>query len=181
MTKKQYVILDRDGTIIKDVAHITKISDIEFLPHAIEGLTMMQEMGFELIIITNQAVIARKMCTYDDVVAFNEELLKHLESHGVKISATYFCPHHPEFTGECICRKPKIGMVKVAAKDFGFLPSQTIFIGDKDSDTQFGKNYGGKTILVDNGQYTTAIPADFKVKNLEQVAEILKNSSTKVM
>ena len=95
----------------------------------------------------------------------------------VKVEKIYHCPHHPEFTGSCDCRKPKTGMVQTASREFGFNPADCIYIGDKDSDTELGKNCGGVTVLIDNGQYRNIVPADFKAKNIEQAFELLKDSN----
>jgi len=168
-----YIILDRDGTIIKDKHYVHKIEDLEFLPKAIDGLKKMQSLGYQLIIVTNQAGIARGYFSEAQCQQFNDEMIKQLKASRVNILKSYFCPHHPEFTGECHCRKPKTGLAKKAAKEFNFKLSECIFIGDKDSDTKFGKNCKAKTILINNGQYPTSIKADFTIKNLEGAYKIL--------
>lgn len=171
--KNKYIFLDRDGVIVRDKVHMYKISDMEFLPCAVEGLIKIQNFGYQFIIISNQAGIARKLYSENDAIIFNNEMIFRLENFGIKILTCYYCPHHPEFTGECACRKPKVGLARIAAEKFNIKLSRSIFIGDKDSDTEFGKNCGGKTILVQNNQYTTAITPDYVINNMNEAAHIL--------
>lgn len=177
MNFNKYIFIDRDGVIICDKNYIYKIEDMEFLPGAVAGMKKIKDMGFQFIIISNQAGIARKIFTEKDAKIFNKELAKRLKKHGILIAACYYCPHHPEYTGECSCRKPKTGMVEMAAKDFGIILSQSIFIGDKDCDIKLGKNCNGTTILINNGQYKTADSPDFIIKDLNEAAEIISSHS----
>ncbi len=149
MSLKKYVILDRDGTINKDShGYVHRLEEFELLPGVIEGLLQFKEAGFEFIIITNQAGIARAKYTEDDMHAFNRRLTTELLQYDITIAAILFCPHHPHFSGACRCRKPDIGLVQQAQKMFDFDTSQAIFIGDKDSDIQLGRNCNGITIRV---------------------------------
>lgn len=172
------IILDRDGTINKDIEYAHRVEDLQILPEVINGLTKFRDAGYKFIIITNQAGIARNFYSEVDMHKFNTGLLEELGSHGINIEAIYFCPHHPEFSEECDCRKPKTWLVEQAAQKFNFNPQESIFIGDKDSDIQLGKNCGGITVLIDNGQYENKIVADFRVKNLNEAFEALCNSKS---
>lgn len=171
----QYIFLDRDGVIIQDKHYIHDIEEIEFMPGALEGLLKLQILGYQFIIITNQAGIARGYFSKADAQDFDNEVIKRLATSGVTIKKSYFCPHHPEFTGECECRKPKIGLAKQAAKEFGIDLSKSIFIGDKDSDTQFGRNAGGLTIRLENKQYPNTVTADYTANNWQEIYEIISN------
>lgn len=170
----KFIILDRDGTIIKDSPYMSDPKKIEFLPKAILGLQKFRDAGYRFVIVSNQAGVARGYYDLETASKFNKELVAMLKSRGIKIEKTYICPHHPEFTGSCSCRKPDVGMVKTAAAEFNIKPSQCFFIGDKDCDIQLGKNCGGKTFLIDNGQYETRVEPDHKVKNLLEAAEIIQ-------
>jgi len=169
----KYIFLDRDGTIIVDKKYIHKIQDLEILPQAIEGLKKMQALGFQLIIVSNQAGIARSYYTEKQAEHFNRALVRQLRKEEIKIEKVYICPHHPEFSGVCECRKPNLGMVEKASAEFNIDLSKSVFIGDKDCDVELGKRCGGTTFWVNNGQYETTVIADFIVKNLEEAADKL--------
>ena len=176
MTRKQknnkYVFLDRDGVLVKDKRHIHKIEDLEMLPGVIEGLQSFKNAGFKFIVVTNQAGIAKGHFKHEDVHAFNEELRKRLAKKNITIDAFYICPHHPHHTGECLCRKPKTGMLEQAALDFSVSPSNTILIGDKDSDIETGRRWGCKTLRIKNDQYPRTVKADYEASDLVEAALI---------
>lgn len=176
-TDKKYVFLDRDGTIIKDKGYMYKAEDIQFLPGAIDGLKKLQTLGYQFIIITNQSGIARRYYSLKDAQRFNRELIKRLEKRGIGIKKIYFCSHHPDFTGECDCRKPGVKLAVTAQKEFGIDLEKSIFIGDKDCDIELGKKCSGMTFLVKNKQYKTNIKPDHVVNNLEEVFSRLSENS----
>lgn len=171
----KFIFLDRDGTVVKDTHYLHKVEDLEFLPGAIDGLREMQwRLDAEFIIITNQAGIAKKLYTEEDFHIFNNEMIHQLKNAGVLIAQTYYCPHHPDITGECECRKPKPSMVHRAVIDFGLDPRQAIFIGDKDCDIELGQQFCAKTILVANSQYEVKATPSVRVMNLVEAAEMIK-------
>ncbi len=171
----KFIFLDRDGTIVKDTHYLHKIEDLEFLPGALDGLREMQwELHAQLIIVTNQAGIAKKIYTEKDFHIFNNEMVHHLKNAGVLIAKTYYCPHRPDITWECECRKPNPGMVHQAVRDFGLDPTQAIFIGDKDCDIELGNQFEAKTILVSNDQYEVKAIATARVKDLLEAAKVIK-------
>ena len=169
----KFIILDRDGTIIKDKGYVHKIEDLKFLPNAISGLKQFRNSGCRFIITTNQAGIARGIFTSGQLNMFHNELIKQLGNEGINIDKIYHCPHHPKFTDKCSCRKPKIGMVKRAAKEYKFNPAECVYIGDKDSDIELGKNCAGITVLIKNDKYPNSVPPDFKAKDLKHAFELL--------
>ena len=169
----KYIFLDRDGTIIEDKGYVHKIDDLKFLPGAVSGLKKLQKLGYKFIIISNQAGIARGLYSLKDAETFNHELTARLAKSGVKIEKIYICPHHPEFTEKCSCRKPEPGLAKLAAKEFGINLKKSVFIGDKDSDVELGKNCKGAAILIKNNKYPNSTPPNFTVADLEEAAKIL--------
>jgi D,D-heptose 1,7-bisphosphate phosphatase len=166
------IFLDRDGTIIKAGDHNYKIEDIKFVDSAIDGLGRMKNLGFKLIITTNQAGIAKGFYEEKDYLVFREELHKRLSKYGIFLDAEYFCPHHVDGTVErykidCNCRKPKTGMLEQAAKDFNLNLSACWLIGDMPSDIDAGKNAGCKTIQVMTGETRKEYEkADFFARDL---------------
>lgn len=171
----KFIFLDRDGTIVKDTVYLHKVEDLEFLPGAIKGLREIQsKLKAQFIVVTNQAGIAKKLYTEQDFHVFNNEMVSRLRSAGVLIAKTYFCPHRPDITGECECRKPKPGMVHQAIRDFNFDPKEAIFIGDRDCDIELGRQFDALTILIANNQYKVKATPNIRVTNLVEAAEMIK-------
>ena len=107
--------LDRDGTIIKDKNYSFNQESIEFIEGVIPSLLKLQDSGYLLIIITNQSGIARGLFSEAELKAFNDTLLHLLKAKGIVVTATYYCPHHPQgivpqYAIECSCRKPGVKM-----------------------------------------------------------------------
>ncbi len=139
------VFIDRDGTINDNKGgYIHKQEDFEFLPGVIEGLKRLSQTDYKIIIITNQSGIGRKTYTEEDFHRFNNWLLSHLIEQGIRVDHVYHCPHHPN--DNCDCRKPGIGMLLKAVKDFGIRLDESWLIGDGDNDVQCGRNANVKTI-----------------------------------
>lgn len=149
MNNGKALFLDRDGTINIEKGYISSIEDFEFHPHIFELAREYQGNDFLIIVITNQSGIARGFYSEADFNALSEWMINQFKIKGIKIEKIYHCPHHPEFTGECNCRKPKPGMILQAIDEFGLNPSDCVLIGDKKSDVLAGKNAGiGKNLLI---------------------------------
>ena len=174
---EKFIFLDRDGTIIKDQIQgfASRIIDLEFLPRVVQGLSELQSLGYKFLVVTNQAGIAKKYYTEEAVNIFHKEITRQLSNSQISIEKIYYCPHHPDITGECECRKPNPGMVHRAVNDFGLDPSQAIFIGDKDCDIELGQQFGARTILISNGQYEVKAIPMAKAKDLVEAAQIITN------
>lgn len=170
MPKRSAMFFDRDGVIVRDVEYLQRWEDIEFLPFAIEGLLELQQRWL-LFIVTNQAAVARGFFSLGEAQVLNNEIVRRLRDAGVTIQQSYLCPHHPEFTGECDCRKPKIGMALQATQEFGVDLASSVFVGDKDGDIIFGRNCGGITVRIKNHQYDETVPADYSVAHLLELSE----------
>lgn len=150
MTKALF--LDRDGVINKEKNYLYKIEDFEFIDGIFETCRYFQEKGYLLIIITNQAGIARGKYTEKDYQLLTSWMIKEFEKENIIISKVYHCPHHPDFSGECECRKPKSKMLLDAQKEFSIDLGNSILVGDKNSDIEAGINAGvGMNYLVESG------------------------------
>ena len=140
MTKlRPAAFLDRDGVINRDHGYVGKWEEFEFLPGAIEGMRLLEQAGYALIVVTNQSGIARGYYTEEDFKKLTRRMLEALETHGVHVTAVYHCPHHPqgvvpELAINCGCRKPAPGMLLRAAKEHGLSLADSVMIGDKPSD-----------------------------------------------
>lgn len=149
--KQKAIFLDRDGTINKYVGFLTKPEQFELIPQVAEAVKMINKSGFLAIIVTNQPVIARGECTWEDLRMIHDKMETDLGKSGAFVDGIYVCPHHPDkgFEGErpeykidCDCRKPKAGLLFKAASDYHIDLSQSIMIGDSDADVEVGRNAG---------------------------------------
>lgn len=151
------VFLDRDGTIIEDTGYIKSPAEIKFIPGAIAAIKQLQSAGYKIIIISNQAGIARGFFSEDILQTIDKTIHRHVLSGGGHIDGSYYCPHHPEhgvypYKQECDCRKPLPGLIKKAEKDLALDLSRSFMIGDKTTDIEAGGNAGVKTVLVLTGR-----------------------------
>ena len=122
------IFLDRDGTINIDKSYLYKIEDWEFIEGVVEGLQILQKLGFKLIVIANQSGIARGYYTEEDAHKVFDYMINELKKRGVIIEKVYYCPHIGD---ECECRKPKLGLFYQAQRDFDIDFSKSYAIGDK--------------------------------------------------
>lgn len=130
------IFLDRDGTINVEKHYIYKTEDFEFLPGVLEGLKLLQNAGYLLIIITNQSGIGRGYYSEEDFLTLNKWMLRKFEENSIHISKVYYCPHSPNAQLEkyrvmCTCRKPALGMFRKAIREFDIDLAQSWAIGDK--------------------------------------------------
>lgn len=172
LPKKRAIFIDRDGTINVDHGYTYRIEDFHFLPKAIEGLKMLAKLDYKLIIITNQSGIGRGLYTHKQFEEVTQHMLKELTQHHLHIDKVYHCPHHPD--EKCTCRKPEIGMLKQAEKDFNLDLRHCFMIGDLDKDIEAGKRAGCKTILIKNKEYAVTTTPDVTVTTIVEAAEWIK-------
>lgn len=149
---RKALFLDRDGVINKEKNYLFQIEDFEFIDGIFETCRKFQKKGYLIIVITNQAGIARGKYTEKDYRILTEWMMKRFAAGGAIIDAVYHCPHHPDFTGECNCRKPATGMLDQAKNDFDIDLGRSILVGDKESDIEAGLRAGvGANVLVKSG------------------------------
>jgi len=166
------VFLDRDGVINVDRKDFVKsVEELSILPNVIDGLRLLTENGFRLIIITNQSCIARRIVNADTVNEINRYLCEQLGKSGVKINGVYICPHAD--LDNCACRKPKTGLFLQAAKEFGINLSDSYAIGDSKRDIVAAKTAGCRTIHVRGGKEEFVPEADYKCENLVEAANLI--------
>jgi D,D-heptose 1,7-bisphosphate phosphatase len=139
---RKAVFLDRDGTIIADKGYLSDPAEIAFLPGVIDALRQLQQMGYLLVVVSNQSGIGRGYFTEDRYLQVQEQFRQLLSRRGIKLDGIYYCPHGPEEA--CGCRKPAIGMALQAAADLNIDLAASCMVGDKDSDLEFGRNFGAK-------------------------------------
>ncbi|MFH1651597.1 MAG: HAD family hydrolase [Chloroflexota bacterium] len=147
------VFLDRDGTIIADVGYPHKPEQATFLSGASRAISLLNSSGYKVIIVTNQAGVARGYFTEETVREFNGYLIEEMKKRDAVIDAIYYCPHHvdgviEEYRKDCYHRKPNPGMLEEAAADMGISLKHSCLIGDKTSDIVAGRRAGCRTVLV---------------------------------
>ena len=145
--KQKAIFLDRDGTINKMVGFVTKPEQFDLIPGAAEAIRLINKSGYLAIVVTNQPVIARGDCTFEELQTIHDKMETELGKEGAFVDAIYVCPHHtdkgfpgerPEYKCNCDCRKPKPGLLVQAAEDFNIDLSQSYMIGDSDRDVEAG-------------------------------------------
>lgn len=154
--QQKAIFLDRDGTINKMQGFITKPEEFELLPGVAKAIKVINKSGYLAIVITNQPVIARGDCTFEQLQTIHNKMETELGKEGAFVDAIYVCPHHtdkgflgerPEYKRDCDCRKPKPGLLFQAARDFNIDLSQSYMIGDSDRDVKAGENAGVKEAI----------------------------------
>lgn len=140
------VFLDRDGTINRDVPYCSRPEDFELLPGVGEGVRRLNEMGFRVVVITNQSGVARGYFTEETLAEIHEKMSKELGKAGARLDAIYYCPHLPD--EKCDCRKPKPTLLREAASDLAIDLGQSYVIGDRRIDVEMGRRGGLKAAFL---------------------------------
>ena len=141
------MFLDRDGTIIRDVGYLRDPSEITFLPGSIEALSVMSATGFLLILVSNQSGIGRGLITQEQADSVHRCFEELLGREGVRLSASYYCPHRPE--DNCQCRKPRTGLLERASMELDIDMETSVMVGDRETDVDAGTGSGCRAILID--------------------------------
>jgi D,D-heptose 1,7-bisphosphate phosphatase len=177
------VFLDKDGTLIENDPFDRTPDHIRLMPGAVEGLKLLRQAGYALVVITNQAGIAHGWFTQDAITCEEVSLRIRLATFGIPLAGFYVCPHHPdgvraEYRLHCLCRKPKPGMLMKAACELKLDLARSWMVGDILHDVEAGRSAGCKTVLLTNGHETewdmTPIRwPDFVADNLVEAAHLI--------
>jgi D-glycero-D-manno-heptose 1,7-bisphosphate phosphatase len=151
------VFLDRDGVLLDESGFLVDAAQIRIVPGAPAALARLGRAGFELVVVTNQTVVARGLASEDRVTEIHRVLAARLASEGgAAISGFYVCPHHPsasvaEYRLACGCRKPRPGLLFRAAEELGLDLGRSYMVGDRITDVAAGARAGCRTALVRAG------------------------------
>lgn len=154
---KRAIFLDRDGTIIVEKNYLSAPNDVQLIPGAAEAIMRLNQAQYLVVVVSNQSGVARGMYSEKEVQAVNDRMCTLLAKNGATVNAVYYCPHHPngtvsQYTYECKCRKPQIGMAEQAEQEWDIDLTQSYMIGDKLVDIQFGQAFGARqSFLVQTG------------------------------
>lgn len=179
------LFLDRDGVVNREVGYLSKPEQVEFVPGIFDLCRSAQAMGHKLIIVTNQAGIARELYSEADFHSLMRWMTKQFANAQIQLTGYYYCPHHPEhgvgqYRMDCPDRKPQPGMLLQAAREHGIDLSRSLLVGDRCSDIYAGAAAGvGKLVLLAGGEsmgYEFAMNYAI-VSTLAKVADFLTRSS----
>jgi D-glycero-D-manno-heptose 1,7-bisphosphate phosphatase len=141
------VFLDRDGVINRGrPGYVRTPEQFEFLPGAIDGMRLLRDRGWRLVVVTNQDAAGWKLVPERQLGRIHDHMTTGLKKKGVDIAAVYYCPHN--VLSDCACRKPRPGMLLAAARDLGVRPRMAWMVGDKPQDVQTGRAFGCRTAWV---------------------------------
>jgi D-glycero-D-manno-heptose 1,7-bisphosphate phosphatase len=164
------VFLDRDGTIVHDANYLRAPEQVQLLPGAAPAIARLNAVRLPVIVVTNQSGIARGLLTAADYEAVRRRLDELLAAEGARVDASYFCPHHPDFTGPCECRKPATLLYRRAAADHRLDLKRSTFIGDRWRDVAPALELGGRGILISG----SSTPAD-ELRRAEREVEVVSS------
>ena len=147
------VFLDRDGVLNHELGdYVCNVEDFRILEHNFTALKELQGRGYLLIVITNQGGLAKGWYSADTLSEMHQLLINTYSEQGIQLTEIYYCRHHPEYNGKCLCRKPGSLMLEKAIARFGIDASASYFIGDRERDVLAGEAAGVKGILINSDQ-----------------------------
>ena len=164
------LFLDRDGVINVEKDYLYKIDDFEFIEGIFELCRYYQSQNYKIIVVTNQSGIAREYYSEADFDILSQWMIQEFSKHKITITNIFHCPHHPDISGECSCRKPHPGMLLSAQKKHNIDLTNSIMIGDKERDIEAGLNAGVQvTYLFDSENIVSESKASKIVNKLEDI------------
>ena len=150
------VFLDRDGTLIEEVGYLDRLERLAFFPWSVDAVRLLNHAGFLVVVVTNQAGVARGMYEESFVGEAHQYMDETLKAGGARVEAYYYCPHHPDgsvaaYRRQCECRKPAPGMLRQAERELGVDLGRSFVVGDRWLDIQMAQQVGAAGILVRTG------------------------------
>ena len=178
MSVKRFILADRDGTLIEEKHYLSDPDQVVLIPGCGHALSQANQMGWEIVCLSNQSGVGRGYFGISDVEAVNKRVQELLKKDGATINTFYFCPDHPDIPSHR--RKPAPGMAEEAAQEFGFDLSQSVVVGDKDVDIQLAKAIGAVSVLVRTGygrkhEEAKDCEPDYIIESIASLPAILQN------
>lgn len=180
------VFIDKDGTLIPDIPYNVDPNLIQISPEAIEGIRLLRENGFLIIVISNQSGIAKGYFNEDALEGVSVKISSILKEYELDVDAYYYCPHSPdgvieEYSVSCNCRKPMPGMICKAAEEFNINLSRSWMVGDILNDVEAGNRAGCRSILINNGNETEWVMSELRrpyawALNVHEAASLILQS-----
>lgn len=185
LRKQRAIFLDRDGTINKYVGFLRNINQMELVKNSAKAIELINKSRFLTVVVTNQPVIARGEVTYNQLADIHHKMETLLGEQGAYLDDIYFCPHHPHkgYEGEipelkidCLCRKPKPGMLQKAAEEHNIDLLKSWMIGDSENDVIAGKTAGCRTGFIGKEDFGQDVSGDTLLEVVNQILEIERKS-----
>lgn len=186
---RRAVFLDRDGTLVEEAGYLDRLERLVFFPYSVDAVRVLNRAGLAVVIVTNQAGIARGIFKETFVAEAHRHITERLAAGGARVDAFYYCPHHPEavietYRQSCDCRKPQPGLLKRAAADLDLALDQSFVVGDRWHDLEAGQRVGARGVLVRTGYGRTeeatphprVVPSAIVNNVMEAVSWILRAS-----
>lgn len=153
---RRAVFLDRDGTIVEEAGYLDRLERMVFFPFSVDAIRVLNRGGFAVVVVTNQAGIARGIVREAFVAEAHRHIAQRVEAGGARIDGFYYCPHYPQGVVErhvrsCDCRKPQPGLLRQAAADLDLDLSKSFVVGDRWHDVAAGQAVGARGVLVRTG------------------------------
>lgn len=150
------VFLDRDGTLLEEAGYLDRLDRLVFFPYSVDAVRLLNRANFPVVIVTNQAGIARGIFKEAFVAEAHEYITARLSAGGARVDGFYYCPHHPEavieqYRKSCECRKPQPGLLRQAATDLDLALDRSFVVGDRWHDLEAGQRVGARGVLVRTG------------------------------
>jgi D,D-heptose 1,7-bisphosphate phosphatase len=162
MKKNRVVFLDRDGTLCEEVGYLSSVEQMRLIPRSGEAVRLLNQKGYKVVVVTNQAGVARGFFPEAVLEGLHAEMVRQLREEGAYLDGIYYCPHHPSdgfppYRQECNCRKPATGLLERAAADLNLDLLSGYMIGDHFSDVECGQRVGAETVLLLTGHGQEAL------------------------
>jgi D-glycero-D-manno-heptose 1,7-bisphosphate phosphatase len=156
MAQRRAVFLDRDGTLLEEAGYLDRLERLVFFPYSVDAVRLLNHGGFAVVVVTNQAGIARGIFKESFVADAHRHISERLALGGARVDGFYYCPHHPDAVVEalrqdCECRKPRSGMFTQAARELDLDLAGSFVVGDRWHDLEAGQRVGARGILVRTG------------------------------
>ena len=173
------IILDRDGTLCRDVVYMSRFDQFEPLPGVDAALRLLQDAGYRLFVATNQSGVARGLFSLETVQALNTKIWEYFIEKGVNIEDFAVCPHHPEgtvpeYTRDCPCRKPKPGMLLDLAAKHGLDLARSYMVGDMPRDALAGLAAGAEGVLIPAKDGVSGLDNDARLKEFNSLLDFAR-------
>ncbi|HIC44233.1 MAG TPA: D-glycero-beta-D-manno-heptose 1,7-bisphosphate 7-phosphatase [Sulfurimonas sp.] len=167
--KKPALFLDRDGVINIEKNYLHKKEDFEFIEGIFDLCQYYKAKGYYIVVVTNQSGIARGYYSETDFANLSFWMINSFDERGITIDQVYHCPHHPDISGDCECRKPKAGMLLKAAKDLNIDLENSVLVGDSERDIEAGYKAGLKETYL----FTSEAKQTKATKNIQDLQELI--------
>jgi D-glycero-D-manno-heptose 1,7-bisphosphate phosphatase len=153
---RKAIFLDRDGTLVEEAGYLDRLERLNFFPYSIDAVRLLNRAGYAVVIVTNQAGVARGIFKESFVAEAHRHIGERLAAGGARVDGFYYCPHHPEasiaeYRQACDCRKPQPGMFTRAAEELDLALDQSFVVGDRWHDLEAGQRVGIRGVLVRTG------------------------------